>query len=137
MIALKDIYGAFSKFIKAKTKLRIIDSDFDEPIERPSFRMFMDTVKSEHFSSAVQELNVYFNLYLYANGKVEIMDVQDKISKGLLLPLEINQTTSIYVNDLEFEKLKDNILNVSFNICLGLEFIDEKDIETMEKLYQK
>ena len=65
------------------------------------------------------------------------MVVQDKISKGLLLPLEINQTTSIYVNDLEFEKLKDNILNVSFNICLGLEFIDEKDIETMEKLYQK
>ncbi len=117
--------------------MKIVDSDFAEPITRPSFRMFMDTFKSEHFSSAIQSMMVYFNLYFYGNGKFEIMDIQDKISKGLLKPLEINKVTSVYADDLEFEKLPDKILNISFSFEIGVEFLDESDIETMEKLYQK
>lgn len=138
MIALKDIYKVVCQFLKKQTGVKVIDSDFDEPIVRPSFRVFMDTVKSGHFSSTLQNLNVFFEMYFYAkDGKFENMDIQDKISRGFLYPLEINKKTVVYINDLEFEKLKYDILNISFNFEIGFEFIDESDVEAMEKLQQK
>ena len=137
-IFLRDIYKAVSKLIISETKMKIYDSDFEEPITRPSFRMFMDTYKSEHYSFGIRDLKVYFNVYFYSEkGKYEIMDIQDKLSARFINPVHINRETSVYVDDLEFEKLPDNILNISFYFEIGLKFIDERDIEAMEILQQK
>ena len=98
----------------------------------------MNTVKTGLFSSALREVKVYFNIYFYASdrkhSKVELMDIEDKISFSFLEPFEIKENCVVFVDDLEFERLPDGILNCSFNLEIATEFIDESKIENMEEL---
>ena len=65
------------------------------------------------------------------------MDNEDKISVSFLGPFEIKDNCCVYVDNLNFEKITDGILNISFDFEMGFEFIDESELEDMEKLRVK
>ena len=138
MITLKDIFKAMCSHIKSVSDYPLVDSDLDEPIVRPSFKVFMDTVNTGIYSSGLRQVRVFFNVYFYAGNrkesKSEIMDTEDKILLSFLEPLEIKENCCVYVDDLEFEKVNDGVLNCSFDFEIGLEFINENDIQFMEEL---
>jgi len=138
IITLADIFKSVCNCINKSTNIQLLDSDIEEPVERPSFKIFMNTVKTGFFSSRVRSIRVYFNCYYYARdrtkNKVEILDIEDKLSMSFLEPLLIKDRCAVYVDDLEFEKVENGILNCSFNFEIGTEFIDESNVETIEKI---
>ena len=138
IITLADIFKSVCNCINKSTNIQLVDSDIEEPVERPSFNIFMNTVKTGFFSSRVRSIRVYFNCYYYARdrtkNKVEILDIEDKLSMSFLEPLLIKDRCAVYVDDLEFEKVENGILNCSFNFEIGTEFIDESNVETIEKI---
>lgn len=138
IITLADIFKSVCNCINKSTNIQLLDSDIEEPVERPSFKIFMNTVKTGFFSSRVMSIRVYFNCYYYARdrtkNKVEILDIEDKLSMSFLEPLLIKDRCAVYVDDLEFEKVENGILNCSFNFEIGTEFIDESNVETIEKI---
>ena len=138
IVTLKDIFKSVCDHISDVTELPIEDSDTEEPVVRPSFKIFMDTVNTGFYSSALRQVKVYFNIYFYSSdrkhSKSEIMEIEDKIAFSFLEPFYIKEECAMYIDDLEFEKVEDGIMNCSFNFEIGTEFIDETDIETMEEL---
>ena len=138
IITLADIFKSVCNCINKSTNIQLLDSDIEEPVERPSFKIFMNTVKTGFFSSRIRSIRVYFNCYYYARdrtkNKVEILDIEDKLSMSFLEPLLIKDRCAVYVDDLEFEKVENGILNCSFNFEIGTEFIDESNVETIEKI---
>lgn len=139
MITLKDIFKAVCDHIAQVTDIAIVDSDLEEPVERPSFKVFMDTVKTGFYSSALRQVKVYFNIYYYAENqkrsKVEIYEIKDKLSYSFLEPFEIKQGCCVYIDDIAFEKVENGILNISFDFEIATEFIYESSLETMEDLF--
>ncbi len=143
VVTLKDIFKSVCDHISKVTDLPVADSDMEEPVIRPSFKIFMDTVKMGLFSSALRQVKVYFNIYFYSSkrkhSKGEIMYIKDKIAISFFDPFEIKENCCVYVDDLEFEKVADGILNCSFNFEIATEFRNEnKDgigNEVMEDLY--
>lgn len=139
MVTLKDIFKAVCSHVTEATDIATVDSDIEEPVVRPVFKVFMDTVNTGFYSSAIRRVQVYFNLYYYAenikHSKSEIYDIEDKLAFSFLKPLQIKDTCAVYVDDLEFEKVEDGILNCSFNFEIGTEFIDESGLENMEELF--
>lgn len=139
MITLKDIFKAMCGHISEVSGLPLTDSDIEEPVTRPCFRIFMDTVESGFFSSALRQVKVNFDLYFYAkdehHSKAEIMEMENKIAFSFLEPLHIKNNCAVYIDDLEFEKLPDGVMNCTFSFEIGTEFIDETELETMEKLF--
>ncbi len=138
IVTLKDIFKSVCAHISAVTELPLEDSDTEEPVVRPSFKIFMDTVNTGFFSSALRQIKVYFNVYFYSSdrkhSKSEIMEIEDKMAFSFLEPFYIKGECAVYIDDLEFEKVDDGIMNCSFNFEIGTEFIDETDIETMHEL---
>lgn len=138
IITLADIFKSVCNCINKSINIQLLDSDIEEPVERPSFKIFMNTVKTGFFSSRIRSIRVYFNCYYYARdrtkNKVEILDIEDKLSMSFLEPLLIKDRCAVYVDDLEFEKVENGILNCSFNFEIGTEFIDESNVETIEKI---
>lgn len=143
IVELKDIFRAVCNHISDVTGIPVADSDMEEPVIRPSFKIFMDTVNTGLFSSALREVKVYFNIYFYSSdrkhSKADIMNIEDKIAFSFLEPFEIKSNCCVYIDDLEFEKVMDGVLNCSFNFEIATEFgIDDKDgigNEAMEDLY--
>lgn len=138
IVTLKDIYKAVCNHISETTSIPLVDSDLEEPVERPSFKIFMDTVNTGFYSSGLRQVKVYFNTYFYASdkkhSKSEIYEIEDKLAFSFLEPLRIKDTCVVYVDDLEFEKVEDGILNCSFNFEIGTEFIDESNLKPMDEL---
>lgn len=138
IVTLKDIYKAVCNHISNVANIPVVDSDLEEPVIRPSFKIFMDTVNTGLYSSGLRQVKVYFNCYYYVknekHSKSEIYEIEDKLAFSFLEPLQIKATCAVYVDDLEFEKVEDGILNCSFNFEIATEFIDESNIETMEEL---
>ena len=138
IVTLKDIFKSVCDHISDITELPLEDSDTEEPVVRPSFKIFMDTVNTGFYSSGLRQVKVYFNIYFYSSdrkhSKSEIMEIEDKIAFSFLEPFYIKDECAVYIDDLEFEKVDDGIMNCSFNFEIGTEFIDETDIETMEEL---
>ncbi len=119
----------------------------------------MNTVHTGFYSSALRQVKVYFNIYFYVkdrkHSKAEIMDIEDKIAFSFLEPFYITtdrtsgtrsqnspedefcyseDKCAVYIDDLEFEKVEDGIMNCSFDFEIATEFIDEAGIETMYEL---
>lgn len=138
IITLADIFKSVCNCINKSTNIQLVDSDIEEPDERPFFKIFMDTVKTGFFSSRIRSIRVYFNCYYYARdrnrNKAEIFEIEDKLSTAFLEPLFIKDSCAVYVDNLDFEKVEDGILNISFDFEIGTEFIDESSIEPMEEL---
>ena len=138
MVTIKDIFKAVCNKVSADTGHKLADSDLNEPVSRPSVKIFMDTVDTGFYSSALKRVKVYFNLFFYAENrqksKSECMEFQQKISDAFLEPLCIKEGCSVFVDALDFEKVEDGILNCSFDFEIAVEFIDESGLETMEEL---
>ncbi len=138
IVTLKDIFKAVCSHISEVTNIPLVDSDLEEPIERPVFKIFMDTVKTRFYSSGLRQVKVYFNIYYYASNKKhsksEIYDIEDKLAFSFLEPFEIKAGCVVYIDSLEFEKVDNGILNCSFDFEIGTEFIDESTLEPMEEL---
>lgn len=138
IITLKDIFKSVCDHISEVTNISLADSDLGEPVTRPSFKVFMDTVNTGFYSSGLRQVKVYFTCYYYAknqkHSKSEIYEIEDKLSFSFLEPLQIKDTCAVYVDDVEFEKVEDGILNCSFNFEIGTEFIDESAFEPIEEL---
>lgn len=139
IVTLKDIFRAVCDHISETTSIPLVDSDLEEPVERPAFKVFMDTVNTGLYSSGLRQVKVYFNIYYYAknqkHSKSEIYEIEDKLAFSFLEPLRIKELCAVYIDSLEFEKVDDGILNCSFNFEIATEFIDESNIETMEDLH--
>jgi hypothetical protein len=139
MITLKDIFKAVCEHIITNTNIPLADADMEEPVIRPSFKIFMDTAKTGLYSSALRQVRVYFNIYFYASdrkhSKSEIFEIEDKLAFSFLEPFFIKETCCVYIDDVDFEKVTDGIFNCSFDFEIGTEFIDESDFENMEELY--
>lgn len=117
------------------------DSDLDEPMERPCFKVFMDA-KAGLFSKEIRAVKVFFDIYYYASEKrkckAEIMDIMDRVSFYFAeMPLEIKEDCVVYVDNVDLERLPEGIMNCSFDFEIGTEYLDESDIETMEVLKLK
>lgn len=138
IVKLKDIYKAVCDHIYETTSIQLADSDQEEPVIRPSFKVFMDTVNSGLYSSGLRSIKTYFNIYFYATDKKqcksEIYEIEDMLAFSFLVPLRIKNTCAVFVDNLKFEKVDDGILNISFDFEIGTEFIDESNIEPMEEL---
>ncbi len=67
MITLKDIFKAVCNHISEVTRLPLVDGDLEEPVVRPSFKIFMNTVNTGFFSSSLRYVKVYFNIYFLEN----------------------------------------------------------------------
>lgn len=139
IVTLKDIFKSVCNHITEVTNITLADSDLEEPVERPVFKIFMDTVKTGFYSFRLRQVKVYFNCYYYAenqkHSKSEIFEIEDKLAFSFLEPLQILDTCAVYVDDLEFEKVDDGILNCSFDFEIATEFIDESSLETIEELF--
>lgn len=138
IVTLKDIFKSLCDHISDVTELPLVDSNLEEPVIRPSFKIFMDMVNTGLYSSSLRQVKVYFNIYFYASdrkhSKSEIMDIEDKIAFSFLEPFYIKEECAVYIDDLEFEKVDDGIMNCSFDFEIATEFIDEAGIETMYEL---
>lgn len=138
IVTLKDIFKSVCDHISENTSIPLADSDLEEPVERPVFKIFMDTVNTGFYSSGLRQVKVYFNCYYYAknqkHSKSEIYEIEDRLAFSFLEPFEIKEGCVIYIDDLEFEKVDDGILNCSFDFEIGTEFIDESALEPMEEL---
>lgn len=138
IITLADIFKSVCNRINKSTDIQLVDSDIEEPVERPSFKIFMETIKTGFFSARIRSVRVYFNCYYYARdrnrNKAEIFEIEDKLSTVFLEPLFIKDSCAVYIDDLAFEKVEDGILNCSFDFEIGTEFIDERDVETIEEI---
>ncbi len=141
IVTLKDIYTALCGCITESTNIIAVDSDIEEPVERPAFKVFMDTVNTGFYSSGLRQVKVYFNIYYYAKNKNrskgEIMDIEDTLGAVFLKPLRIKESCAVYIDDPKFEKVEDGILCCSFNFEIATEFIDESGLENMEELVIK
>lgn len=124
--------------ISEATAITILDSDLSEPLERPAFKVFMDTVNTGFFSSALRQVRVYFNIYYYAenkeHSKSEIYEIEDKLASSFLEPFFIKDGCAVYIDEVTFEKVDEGILNCSLDFEIATEFIDETDTETMKTL---
>lgn len=138
IITLADIFKSVCNCINKSTNIEPVDSDREKIVERPFLKIFMDTVKTGFFSSRIRSIRVYFNCYYYARdrnrNKAEIFEIEDKLSTAFLEPLFIKDSCAVYVDNLDFEKVEDGILNISFDFEIGTEFIDESDVETIEEI---
>lgn len=138
IVTLKDIFKSVCDHISDTTSIPLVDSDLEEPVERPSFKVFMDTVNTGLYSSGLRQVKVYINCYYYAknqkHSKSEIYEIEDRLAVSFLEPLRIKDTCAVFVDDLEYEKVEDGILNCSFNFEIGTEFIDESNLEPMDGL---
>lgn len=138
IITPADIFKSVCNRINKSTDIQLVDSDIEEPVERPSFKIFMETVKTGFFSARIRSIRVYFNCYYYARdrtrNKAEIFDVEDKLSTMFLEPLFIKEHCAVYIDNIAFEKVDDGILNCSFDFEIGTEFIDESNLEPMDEL---
>lgn len=138
MIKIKDIFQSVCTLIADETDITIEDSDLDEPVVRPSFRITMDTVKTGFYSSALRSVKVYFNIYFYASDrehpKSEIFDIENVLSFLFLEPLGIKDGCCVLIDNVDFEKVDNVILNCGFDFEIATEFIDESDLEIMEEL---
>lgn len=138
IVTLKDIYKAVCNHISETISIPLVDSDLEEPVERPVFKIFMDTVNTGFYSSGLRQVKVYFNAYFYASdkkhSKSEIYEIEDKLAFSFLEPLRIKDTCAVFVDDLEYEKVEDGILNCSFNFEIGTEFIDESNLEPIDEI---
>ena len=141
IVTTKDIFGAMCKHISKVSKYKLTDSDLGEPVTRPCFRIFMDTVNMGLYSSKLRQVKVSFDIYFYAkdreHSKAEIMEVEDLISQSFLEPFKIKDGCVVYIDEVEFEKLKNGILNCTLEFEIATEFKDETDVETMKELYLK
>lgn len=139
IVTLKDIFRAVCDHISETTSIPLVDGDLEEPVERPSFKVLMDTVNTGLYSSGLRQVKVYFNIYYYAknqkHSKSEIYEIEDKLAFSFLEPFQIKEHCLVYIDDIQFEKVDDGILNCSFNFEIATEFIDESNIETMEDLH--
>ena len=101
IVTLKDIFKAVCSHISEVTNIPLVDSDLEEPIERPVFKIFMDTVKTGFYSSGLRQVKVYFNIYYYAankkHSKSEIYDIEDKLAFSFLEPFEIKAGCVVYI----------------------------------------
>lgn len=135
---LKDIFTAVRSHISETTNIPILDSDIGEPIERPSFKIFMDTVTTGLYSATLRQVKVYFNIYYYAKNKErsksEIYEIEEMLSASFLEPFEIKEGCAVYIDEMDFEKVEDGILNISFSFEIATEYVDESGAETMEDL---
>lgn len=138
IVTLKDIFKSVCNHITEVTNITLADSDLEEPVERPVFKIFMDTVKTGFYSSGLRQVKVYFNCYYYAknqkHSKSEIYEIEDKLAFSFLEPFVIKEHCIVYIDDVSFEKVDDGILNCSFDFEIGTEFIDESALESMEEL---
>ncbi len=138
MVTIKEIYKSVSDLIYNATNITVEDSDIEEPVNRPVFKVFMDTAKTGLYNSAIKSIKVYFDVYYFAkNAKrstAEIYGIENTLSDAFLAPLEIKDNCAVIIDDVEFEKVENGILNCGFNFEIGTEFIDESDLEFMEEL---
>lgn len=147
MVRLSDIFKAMCDHIRRVTGVPIADGDLVEPIVRPSFKIFTDTVSTGFFSSGLRQSKVYFSIYYYASerkrSKSEIMAMEDRIAQSFLEPFRIKKNCYAYVDDVEFERVTDGILNIRFNLEAATGYQTEEDKRTdlenglMEDLYLK
>lgn len=141
IVTLKDIYAAVCDCITERTDIIAVDSDIEEPVERPVFKVFMETVNVGFYSSGLRQVKAYFNIYYYARNKnrskSEIMDIEDTLGAVFLKPLKIKENCAVYIDEPEFEEVEDGILHFSFNIDIATEFIDESNIEEMKEIIIK
>jgi len=141
MVTLKDIFGAVCNHISKTTELTMVDGDMEEPVIRPSFKVFMNTVKTGLFSSSLRQVHVFFDICFYATdkkrSKTEFMDIKDKVSHSFLKPFKIKERYFVYIDDLSFEKIINGVLNCSFNFEIATKFENEEEnqYELMEDLY--
>lgn len=139
IVTLKDIFKAVCDHISETTSIPLVDSDLEEPVERPAFKIFMDTVNTGLYSSGLRQVKVYFNCYYYAknekHSKSEIYEIEDKLAFSFLEPFQIKEHCLVYIGDIQFEMVDDGILNCSFNFEIATEFVDESNIETMDYLH--
>lgn len=138
MIKISDIYKTVCELISSETNITVEDSDVEEPVVRPSFKIFMDTVRTGLYNKALRQVKCYINIYFYAQDrdypKAEIFETENTLSFIFLEPLVINDTCAVYIDDVNFEKVDDGILNCSFDFEIATEYIDESDLEMMEEL---
>lgn len=82
IVTLKDIFKSVCDHISETTNIPLVDSDLEEPVERPAFKIFMDTVNTGLYSSGLRQVKVYFNCYYYAknqkHSKSEIYEIEDQ-----------------------------------------------------------
>lgn len=138
IVTLKDIFKSMCNHFIEITNILLDDSDLDEPMERPVFKIFMDTVETGLYSSGLRMVKVYFNIYFYSenrkHSKSEIMDIEDKIAYSFLEPFKVKEHCAVYIDSLDFEKVEEGILNCSFDFEIAT---DESSLETMEELVIK
>lgn len=95
IVTLKDIFKSVCDHISEITSIPIVDSDLEEPVERPVFKIFMDTVNTGLYSSGLRQVKVYFNCYYYAknekHSKSEIYEIEDKLAFSFLEPFQIKE----------------------------------------------
>lgn len=59
IVTLKNIYKSVCDHITKITSISVVDSDIEEPVVRPSFKIFMDTVNTGFYSSDIRRVHLF------------------------------------------------------------------------------
>lgn len=155
MITLTAIQKAIAdkiRFAFSKSEFKnipIVSSDEEEPILRPSIKIFLEDTESYRFSK-MKEKTLTYRVYFFASDinkyKVENLKASDILEKEFLKPLKLNENCYIEIENFR-STVTDTVLLISFELNTLEEieddlfeeiiFDDDKNSEKIEELNLK
>ncbi len=137
---LKDLKKAINAIVRqAAPSVPIVDADLKEPIQRPSFKTFVDSGSGGKYNSDSMSRTIYIDIYFFAtdlqNPRIENMDIQDALTYAFADGIPVENTVIPALEDVDFST-EDGVLHAEL-IVEVMETIlldDDKDGEMMEHL---
>lgn len=135
-------YTEIHKAIVEKLNSTGIDTtgkDVSEGFDRPSFFMSFDNVKASDFMREALDREITVRIYFFSstidNNKIELLNMQDKLSELFLEDnlIIVNEYMNLEVDKLEFS-IVDKVLHCYFDVRLCENYDRVDDTPTMEEL---
>ncbi len=140
MVTYTQIHKAIVKRIQTKFKDIVFSTDITEGIERPSFFISIDNIKSSDFMREALDRNLTVRIYYFSkskdNNRAELLNIQDDLTELFLENnlIKIDEYVNVEIDELELDTI-DKVLHCYFDIKLSENYnrIDN-DTPYMEEL---
>ncbi|WP_313757069.1 DUF6838 family protein [Tissierella sp.] len=143
MIKYREIAKAIVEKLEKHTSIKVLSNN--EGVNRPSFFMSFDKMKSTDFMRETLDRTITVKIHYFSstidNNEIELFDMQDKLNKIFLEDnlIKVNEYMEIEVDELNFS-ITDKVLQCYFDIRISEAYnrIDDrpymKELEINNKL---
>lgn len=139
MIKLSELLKAVNTRLKETFPNIAVDSkDLSEKFNRPSFRTELDGLKTSAFMTTYKErhftIRIYFFNSVVGKGRLERLEISEKIEDAFLGSLKVTDDFIIPVDDIDFDETDDGVLIASFDSVTMEKIENDVDKYMMEEL---